>query len=58
MIQDDDETEISDIVDPEEKIEKKITDITGIHPDMFEGKENIDQHIQKIYNFINGTDKK
>lgn len=57
MIQDDDETEISDIVDPEEKIEKKITDITGIHPDMFEGKENIDQHIQKIYNFINGTDK-
>tara|TARA_B100001027_G_C16223267_1_gene310861 strand:- start:75 stop:818 length:744 start_codon:yes stop_codon:yes gene_type:complete len=57
MIQDDDESQISDIVDPEEKIEKKITDITGIHPDMFEGKENIDFHIQKIYNFINGTDK-
>ena len=57
MIQDDDDSQISDIVDPEEKIEKKITDITGIHPDMFEGKKNIDYHIQKIYNFINGTDK-
>ena len=55
MIQDDDDTEISDIVDPEEKIEKKITDITGIHPDMFEGKKNIDYHIRKIYDFINGT---
>ena len=53
MIEDNDYSEISDIVDPEEKIEKKITDITNIHPDMFEGKDNIDAHILKIYNFAN-----
>lgn len=57
MIHNDDNCEISDIIDPEEKIEKKITDITGIHPDMFESKKNIDHHISKIYDFINGTYK-
>jgi DNA polymerase III alpha subunit (gram-positive type) len=57
MVHDENNSEISDIIDPEEKIEKKITDITGIHPDMFEGKQNIDYHISKIYNFINGTYK-
>ena len=57
LIEDEDESQISDIVDPEEKIEKKITDITGIHPDMFENKQNIDYHIEDIYNFINGTYK-
>ena len=55
LIEDDDESQISDIIDPEEKIEKKITDITGIHPDMFENKQNINNHIMTIYNFINGT---
>ena len=51
----DENTEISDIVNPEEKIEKKITDITGIHPDMFENKDGINIHIEKIYDFINGN---
>ena len=57
MIHEDENIQISDIVDPEQKIDKKITDITGIHPDMFEGKKNIENHIMIIYNFINGTYK-
>lgn len=57
MVNDDENLEISDIVDPEEKIEKIITNITGIHPDMFEGKLPINEHIHTIYNFINGTYK-
>ena len=47
-------TSISSIVNPERKMEKIITNITGIHPDMFEGKENIKYHIKNIYQFING----
>lgn len=43
---------IESIVNPECKIEKKITDITGIHPDMFENQESIFYHIPKIYHFI------
>ena len=57
MLSSDDNIQISDIVNPEQKIEKKITDITGIHPDMFNGKTSIDSHILNIYNFINGTYK-
>ena len=57
MIEDEDSSFISDIVNPEEKIDKKITEITGIHPEMFENKTNIDNHIMKIYNFINGNYK-
>jgi DNA polymerase III subunit alpha, Gram-positive type len=43
---------IESIVDPECKIEKKITDITGIHPDMFDNQKPIMFHISKIHNFI------
>jgi DNA polymerase III alpha subunit (gram-positive type) len=57
IVNNDENSGISDIVDPEEKIDKIITDITGIHPDMFEGKLPINEHIHIIYNFINGTYK-
>ena len=43
---------LTSLVDPETKFSKKITDITGIHPDMLEGKENITVHIDKIFRFI------
>jgi DNA polymerase III alpha subunit (gram-positive type) len=49
-----DETYIQSLVNPETKMHKKITDITGIHPDMLENEKPISHHIQKIYNFING----
>ena len=55
MIEDNDNTNISELVNPETKMEKKITDITGIHPDMLANKKNITYHIEKIYNFISGT---
>lgn len=56
MVDDEDSnTYITDIVNPNQKIDKKITDITGIHPDMFEGKTSIEHHIHTIYDFINGT---
>jgi len=56
MIDDDnDTTEISGLVNPETKMDKKITDITGIHPDMLKNKQNIKYHIEKIYNFISGV---
>lgn len=56
MIDDDTEnTFISELVNPETKMEKKITEITGIHPDMLENKKNINTHIEKIYNFISGV---
>jgi len=47
------ETYIEGLVDPEKKFEKKITDITGIHPEQLEGKPVIRQELDKIYNFIN-----
>lgn len=43
---------IQSIVDPECKIDKKITDITGIHPDMFDNQKSIFHHIPKIYHYI------
>jgi DNA polymerase III alpha subunit (gram-positive type) len=56
MIDDDtDNTYISELVNPETKMEKKITEITGIHPDMLEKKRNINHHIEKIFNFISGV---
>jgi DNA polymerase III alpha subunit (gram-positive type) len=48
------ETYIQSLVNPQTKMVKKITDITGIHPDMLENEKPIKTHIQKIYNFING----
>ena len=47
------DTYIEGLVDPEKKFEKKITDITGIHPEELEGKPVIRQELDKIYNFIN-----
>ena len=41
---------IESIVNPESKL-KKITEIVGIHPDMFENKKNIYHHIPTIYYF-------
>jgi DNA polymerase III subunit alpha, Gram-positive type len=47
------ETYIEGLIDPEKKFEKKITDITGIHPEELEGKPVIRQELDKVYNFIN-----
>ena len=46
-------TFITDLVNPMKKFEKKITDITGIHPDELEEKTDIKSHILNIMNFIN-----
>ena len=46
-------TFITDLVNPKKKFEKKITDITGIHPDELEEKTDIKTHILNIMNFIN-----
>ena len=45
---------ITSLVDPETKFSKKITDITGIHPNMLDDKSPINQHIEKIFTFISG----
>lgn len=47
------DTYIESLVNPERKFERKITDITGIHPDELEDKPVIRQELDKIYNFIN-----
>ena len=41
-------TIISSLVNPEVKFDKKITDITGIHPDELEDKNPIDRHMSSI----------
>ena len=46
-------TYITDLVNPNKKFEKKISEITGIHPDHLENKNTIDKHISYIMNFIN-----
>lgn len=46
-------TFITDLVNPNKKFEKKITDITGIHPYELEDKHDIKTHIPNIMNFIN-----
>lgn len=43
---------IDSLVNPIKKFDKKVTDITGIHPDMLEKKEVIDTHIDNISDFI------
>ena len=43
---------ISNLVNPETKFEKKITDITGIRPEEVENEEPIDLHIDVIQHFI------
>lgn len=47
-------TYIQNLVNPQTKMEKKITEITGIYPDMLENEKPISHHMKKIYNFING----
>tara|TARA_B110000967_G_C18831763_1_gene534456 strand:+ start:815 stop:1525 length:711 start_codon:yes stop_codon:yes gene_type:complete len=48
-----DNTFISELVNPENKFDKKITDITGIHPDELENMSTIDIELPKMMNFIN-----
>jgi len=52
------DTYIEGLVNPEKKFEKKITDITGIHPEQLEDKPVIRQELDKIYNFINHNYKR
>ena len=47
---------INELVNPEIKFEKKITEITNIHPEDLENKKSIDEHIPIIENFINYND--
>lgn len=44
---------INELVNPNRKFEKKITDITGIHPDQLIDKAPIEEQIQNIVDFIN-----
>ena len=46
-------TYICELVNPEVKFEKKITDITGIHPDILEDEETINYELPKMMKFIN-----
>ena len=46
-------TYICELVNPEVKFEKKITDITGIHPDILEDEETIRCELPKMMKFIN-----
>ena len=48
---------ITELVNPECKFEKKITDITGIHPDDLEDETPIEAHITNIINFITPEDR-
>ena len=48
-----DNTYTCKLVNPEIKFEKKITEITGIHPDELKYKENIDIQLPKMMEFIN-----
>ena len=47
---------ISELVNPETKFVKKITDITGIHPDSLSDKPNINHFLPYIEEFINDKD--
>jgi len=44
---------ISGLVNPGTKFSKKITEITGIHPDEVEDKKKMNYHISEIMKFIN-----
>lgn len=46
-------TFITELVNPEVKFEKKITDITGIHPEELDNKETIICELPKMMKFIN-----
>jgi DNA polymerase III subunit epsilon len=46
-------TYITDLVNPKVKFDKKISEITGIHPDELINEETIYHHIKEIMNFIN-----
>ena len=46
-------TYITDLVNPKQKFEKKISEITGIHPDELEDKETIETQLPNIMKFIN-----
>ena len=48
-----DNTYISSLVNPRCKFEKKISEITGIHPDMLMKETTIKKHILYINGFIN-----
>ena len=48
---------INELVNPECKFEKLITDITGIHPDELKDKAPIEGHILSILDFINPSDR-
>ena len=52
------DTYIESLVNPQIKFEKKITDITGIHPDDLTNQPIIEAQLPKIYNFINYNYKK
>ena len=43
---------IDSLVNPKKKFDKKVTDITGIHPDMLEEENIIDTHLDNIGDFI------
>lgn len=51
------EESINSLVNPQTKFEKKITDITGIHPDQLEDKPTIKECLPSIYEFINYNSK-
>jgi DNA polymerase III alpha subunit (gram-positive type) len=46
-------TYITELVNPNKKFEKKISEITGIHPDELEDKETIENQLPTIMKFIN-----
>ena len=46
-------TYINNLINPKIKFEKKITDITGIHPEELIEKDDIYTHLPIIMNFIN-----
>lgn len=46
-------TYITELVNPKQKFEKKISEITGIHPDELEGTEQIETQLPNIMKFIN-----
>lgn len=48
----DDLITINSLVNPNVKFEKKITDITNIHPDQLENLDTIDKHTDNILKFI------
>ena len=46
-------TYINNLINPKIKFEKKITDITGIHPEELEKHEDIHTHLPNMMTFVN-----